>query len=266
MAFMRIRISSLMTWIAVTALVCFAMLRLDISTIPEQTIWGGLEPQWWPGTQYHYIFNTYLAHWVIPLITVAVAWPHRRARVTRLGIGAVTLSLASWVVLRRVVYPFVFGPFGIMYWPHFHLNYLKESIASRSFRPTYPVSPFTYDVFYHQKADLVCLLALLTVLMIRLTRPLPLRWIAGVTLVVNIYKFVEWGSLLWCGRYWGPGDAPRTGHSNATRFWVFKPLAIPRATWFEVAEGPLMIAVICYLVAILCVGSRAPVPTGEMSG
>ena len=229
MALMRIRLRGMMTLIAVTALVLFAMLRLDISTIPEQTIWGGLELPWAPGPHFHYIFNTYLAHWVIPSLTVAVAWPQRRATVTRLGIGAVALSLASWVVLRRVVYPYVFGPGGAMYWPHFHLNYLKESIASRSFRPTYPVSPFTYDVFYNQKADIVCLLALLTVLMIRLMRPLPLRWIASVALVVNIYKFVEWGSLLWYGRHWGPGDAPSTGHSNATRFWIPEFHATPRA-------------------------------------
>jgi hypothetical protein len=253
MAFGRIRIRGLMTWIAVTAVVLFAVLRLDISSLPEGTIWGGFKPHWGPavGNKVDYLLATYLAHWVIPAITVVVVWPHRRRELIWLGIGAIMLSVTSWVVLRRIVWPPIVSPYGVMHWPSFHLNYLHRSIASRSFQPPYPVSPFTYELFYQQKGDFLCLLALLVVLTIELIRPLPLRLLAVTALFVNLYKFCEWGLLMCFGRYWGPGDSDGFTPSSAIPAWVPEAFATPKATLFELVQGLLMIALILYLVAIL---------------
>ena len=252
----KLTIRASMIGTAVMAVAVFGVLRLDIPALPKQTVWGGIRDPgpWRPSMEQ--LCNTYLIHWVIPLITIAVVWPRRTTSVSWLGIAAIVLTLASWVVLRRLVWPPVMGPSGAMYWPHFHVNYLKESLAMRAFRPPYPVSPFRFEVFYVQKADLLCLLALLIILVIRLIRPLPLRVLVLIALLINLYKLCEWGSLMWHGRYWGSGVPSSNGHSSATQLWVPDGWVVPRASPFELAEGPQMIVVVGYLLFYLLVARR----------
>ena len=132
---------------------------------------------------------------------------------------------------------------------------LEGIVGHGAFRPPYPVSPFRYELFYYQKADLLCLLALLSILVIRLIRPLPLRMLVLIALLVNLYKLCEWGSLIWHGRYWGSG-APQ--QRALERHAILDPgrLGLSRASWFELAEGPLMIAVVAYLLVVLFVARR----------
>ena len=75
----KLTIRSLMIGIAVMAVAVFAVLRLDIPSLPEQTIWGGTKPSRGPAGIWHDpISYTYLAHCVIPFITIAVVWPRRK--------------------------------------------------------------------------------------------------------------------------------------------------------------------------------------------
>jgi hypothetical protein len=259
-------IQGLMIAVSVAALTLFAVLRLDIPSLPHQSIWRGIDPsENLPGVQLSYLIFSYLAHWVVPLITVAVVWTCKKDRITWIGIGAISLTVASWIVLRRLVFPPIAGPGGFAMWPMSHLEYLKRAIAARTMFPGWPPLPFTFEVIYAQKADLLCLLALLIVLVLKLHRRLPLSSIAVVALVVNAYKSYEWCLLMWYGRQFG-NDYLYASDSPESRVWVSDGHYLPRASWLEVAEGPLMIAVICYLIGALFVDRRAFVRESDMSG
>jgi hypothetical protein len=256
----RMSIRGLMFWVAGVALLLFAGLRCDLSALPEHIIWLGDDNAddqvGLVGLCLHWIVRPYLAHWIIPAVTIAVAWPKRNKCVTCLAFGAVVLILASWVVLRRPIYPLVVGPGGLEMWPHYFLSYVRKRLAGDS-DWHHPHWPFAFDFmsYQYQKADLLCLIALVFLLVVTLIRRrlLPLRLLAAAALVLNLCKFVDWVSMMSIGRHWGVGESPWQGHSDAVLRWVREGASIPRASWLELAEGPLMIAVICYLLVILVV-------------
>ncbi len=256
----RVSIRGLMIWVAVAALVAFAVLRCDLSVLPEHIIWLGDDiadgQVGLVGTSEHWIVRPYLAHWIIPAVTIAVAWPKRNKCVTWLAFGAVVLILASWVVLRRPIMPPVMWPGGQEMWPHYSLFYVRRRLAGESdwHRPRWPFA-FDFISYQYQKADLLCLIALAFLLVVTFIRRrlLPLGLLAAAALVLNLCKFVDWVSMMSIARHWGAGESPWQGHSDAVLRWVRKGASIPRASWLELAEGPLMIAVICYLLVILVV-------------
>ncbi len=247
----------LMIWVAGVALVLFAGLRCDLSALPEHIIWLGDDyADGKMGNNPRWIVRPYLAHWIIPAVTIAVAWPRRNKCVTWLAFGAVVLILASWVVLRRPIYPVVVWPGGWEMWPRYSLLYVRQRLAGDSdwHRPHWPFA-FDFMRYQYQKADLLCLIALVFLLVVTFIRRrlLPLRLLAAAALVVNLCKFVDWVSMMSIARHWGVDESPWQRHSDAVLRWVREGASIPRASWLELAEGPLMIAVICYLLVILVV-------------
>jgi hypothetical protein len=253
----RFSVRGLMILVAGVALVLFAGLRCDLSALPEHIIWLGYDnADGQMGPCLHWIVRPYLARWIIPAVTIAIAWPKRNKCVTWLAFGAVVLVLASWVVLRRPIYPLAVWPGGLEMWPHYFLFYVRKRLAGDTdwYRSRWPFA-FDFIGYQYQKADLLCLIALVFLLVVTLIRHrlLPPRLLAAAALVVNLCKFVDWVSMMSIARNWGVGESPWQGHSDAVLRWVREGPSIPRASWLELAEGLLMIAVICYLLVILFV-------------
>jgi len=244
---------SLMVGVAVVGVLSFAAFRLDIPSLPLQTIWRGEETHLFHWGQ-RFLLDPRLAFWIIPALSLALVWPSRNNRVTRFGLYVTCTIVISWGLLRRP-FPCFSGGACWAVWPDLHITYIKRSIASRTFELLpYPPPFFLLPLSGHQKADLTCIFLFMVMLCWSLVRSLPRRTVAFVALLANSYSFIEWVSLMCAERLWAFRTMPLPGHSA---------VSLQRASWAEVVQGLGIVFMIWYLFSIVCSARRTLSPTDQ---
>lgn len=248
-----LRLRTLLIVVALAGVFAFGLLRCDIPSLGQQVIWRGPEAESLraTGSLEPCVLDPQLAFWFIPCVTILLVEGTARRRCTSAAIGLIILALLSWVVLRRL------APGNIRYltpsaWPATHLAVLRRWLSSPpNTAPRLPGLPHLERISVYQCADLFCLVVLLLIALIVLFRPLPRRFLAIAALAVNGLKFKEWADLMWLGDHWTDYQTIARGNLSLARAAnpLYSDLRV--ASWVEVAEVPLMITVMAYLVGLI---------------